>query len=190
MINDADGIVDDAAALTAILDELLIAADTRVSAPTEKVDLSGLVREAVAAAQATAQERGLTLRLVSPAAVNIQAGAPVALKRAVTALVDNALAHATSRVEVHVVVRGRQAEIQVSDDGPGIAEEMMPRLFERFSSARARGGSDQAAALRTGPGPGQRDRPQSWRRSHGPQRGSARTGSGAVPAAADRAAAR
>ena len=75
--------------------------------------------------------------------MNIQAGAPVALKRAVTALVDNALAHATSRVDVHVVVWGGQAEIQVSDDGPGIADEMMPRLFERFSSARTRGGSDQ-----------------------------------------------
>ena len=143
IINDADGIVDDALALTAILDELLMAADTRVSAPTEKVDVSSLVREAVAGAQATAQQRGLTLRVLSPAEVNIQAGAPVALKRAVTALVDNALAHATSRVDVRVVVWGDQAEIQVSDDGPGIADEMMPRLFERFSSHRTRGGSDQ-----------------------------------------------
>ena len=143
IINDADGIVDDALALTAILDELLMTADTRVSVPTEKVDLSSLVREAVAGAQATAQQRGLTLRVLSPAEVNIQAGAPVALKRAVTALVDNALAHATSRVDVHVAVWGGQAEIQVSDDGPGIADEMMPRLFERFSSHRTRGGSDQ-----------------------------------------------
>jgi signal transduction histidine kinase len=143
LVKDADGIVDDAGALTAILDDLLIAADTRVSVPAEKVDVSGLVREAVTAAQATAQERGLTLQLVSPAAVNIQAGAPVALKRAVTALVDNALAHAASCVEVCVEVRGNQVAIRVSDDGPGIADEMMPRLFERFSSARTRGGSDQ-----------------------------------------------
>ena len=143
VINDADGIVDDAAALTAILDELLIAADTRVAPPTEKVEVSGLVSEVVAAAQATAQERGLTLRLVSPAAVTIEAGAPIPLRRAVTALVDNALAHATSRVDVQVVVAGGQVEIRVSDDGPGIGEEMMPRMFERFSSARTRGDLDQ-----------------------------------------------
>ena len=184
IINDADGIVDDALALTAILDELFMAADTRVSAPTEKVDASSLVREAVAGAQATAQQRGLTLCVLSPAEVKIQAAGRSPWKRAVTALVDNALAHATSRVDVRVVVRrsgGDPGQRRRSRDRRRDDAAVVRALLE--SSNPRRLGPDPA--LRTWPGPGQRDRSQSWRRSRRSQRGSARARSGAVPAAAD-----
>ena len=123
---DADGFVADSRALAAILEELLLAADTRTPVPAEPVDLTGLVTEAVSAAQASADERSLALRTVVGGPVVIPAGSSTALKRAVTALVDNALAHARSCVEVSVSQERDRATIQVSDDGPGILTSYSP----------------------------------------------------------------
>ena len=78
---DADGLVADSRALAAILEELLLAADTRTPVPAEPVDLTGLVTEAVSAAQASADERSLALRTVVGGPVVIPAGSSTALGR-------------------------------------------------------------------------------------------------------------
>ena len=64
-------------------------------------------------------------------------GVPAALRRAVTALVDNAVGHARSVVRLEVAVHRGEAVLQVLDDGPGISPEVAPRMFERFTSARS-----------------------------------------------------
>jgi signal transduction histidine kinase len=134
---DVEGIVADTSALTAILEELLLAADTRTPVPQEPVDVAQLVATAVASAQATAAEAGiaLTLEPVTDDTV-LPAGAPTALGRSVTALVDNALGHARSEVVVSVARRGRVVAVEVSDDGPGISEDVLPRMFTRFAGDR------------------------------------------------------
>ncbi|MGB8995794.1 MAG: sensor histidine kinase, partial [Pseudonocardiaceae bacterium] len=63
-------------------------------------------------------------------------GSPVALRRAVTALVDNAVRHAAHEVTVAVQARNGHVLVDVCDDGPGIDPELAPRLFERFVSGR------------------------------------------------------
>jgi two-component system OmpR family sensor kinase len=134
---DAEGIVADSAALTAILEELLLAADVRTPIPQEPIDLQALVRSVVASAQATAERAGISLTLTDRhGSATVSAGAPVALSRSITALVDNALGHARS--EVTVSVRGARhcVEIDVTDDGPGIPDETLPRMFSRFASDR------------------------------------------------------
>lgn len=134
---DAEGIVADTSALTAILEELLLAADVRTPIPQEPVDLGLLVTAAVGAAQATAEQAGVALTLRSgPGPTTVRAGAPTALSRSVTALVDNALDHARSEVAVVVAQRGRSVVVEVTDDGPGIPQEALPRMFERFASGR------------------------------------------------------
>jgi signal transduction histidine kinase len=52
-------------------------------------------------------------------------------------LVDNAVRYTPpgGTVDIAVVVAGQEARIEVRDTGPGIADEEMPRVFERFFRA-------------------------------------------------------
>ena len=100
------------------------------------VDLTALVRDCVDAASGSAEQAGLVLRPPDGQPVRVR-GVDPALRRAVTALVDNALDHARSHVDVTVGLHRRTARVQVVDDGPGISAEVRPRVFDRFTSARA-----------------------------------------------------
>lgn len=136
---DAEGIVVDTSALTAVLEELLLAADVRTPVPREPVDVRALAATAVGSAAATAEAAGVTLTLqVGDGPVVMAAGAPTALGRSVTALVDNALDHARSTVLVSVAQERRWVVVEVIDDGPGISEKTLPRMFSRFASDRPR----------------------------------------------------
>ena len=134
---DVDGVVADAKTLTDILDDLLTAADTRSQAERTTVDLGALVEGVGAATQAAAERSGVTLTVVNvPAQPAVVEGSPPSLRRAVTALVDNAVSHARSAVTISVLASERRVEIVVSDDGPGIPKDVAPRLFDRFASGR------------------------------------------------------
>ena len=75
-----------------------------------------------------------------------------ALTRVVRNLLDNAERHARSAVSISVHESSEQAELQVSDDGPGIPPELRDRVFERFTRAddardRASGGTGLGLAI-------------------------------------------
>jgi two-component system sensor histidine kinase MprB len=64
-------------------------------------------------------------------------GVPSAIERAVSNLLDNAAKWSPPGGEVDVVVRA--GEVTVRDRGPGIADEDLPHVFDRFyRSAAAR----------------------------------------------------
>src|SRR4029450_2303629 len=68
--------------------------------------------------------------------------------RAAGNLVDNAVRHARSQVEVAARVDQNWAVISVSDDGPGIAPGERERVLEGFTRlARARGRNSGGAGL-------------------------------------------
>ncbi len=132
---DLAGVLADTQVLTDILDDLLVAADTRASAPREAVHLGDLAEDVATTARASAEHAGVTL-VVSADGHPVVHGVPTSLRRAVTALVDNAVEHAGARVEVRVQRHHRHVRLTVVDDGPGISSDVAPRLFERFTSTR------------------------------------------------------
>jgi two-component system, OmpR family, sensor histidine kinase MprB len=75
-------------------------------------------------------------------------GVPSTIERAVANLLDNAAKWSPAGGEVEVAVRG--GEVTVRDHGPGIAEEDLPYVFDRFyraSDARGLPGSGLGLAI-------------------------------------------
>ena len=133
---DVEGVLADSRNLTEILDELLLAVDTRNTTARELRALGELAQEVVDSAQAEAQSRGLRLTVQVEGATMVVASV-AALRRSVLALVDNAMDHAEHQVVVRVGRVGRHVLLRVEDDGPGISPDLLPRMFERFASSRA-----------------------------------------------------
>jgi len=129
---EADGVVTDAGHLTDILEDLLLAADARAGSPTVVIDLVELAQQAVAA---VAAERAVTVTLRPPQRAVRVRGTRGGLRRALTALLDNAVRHADTTVTVTVEQSDSRAVVDVTDDGPGIDPAILPRMFERFASS-------------------------------------------------------
>jgi two-component system sensor histidine kinase MtrB len=61
------------------------------------------------------------------------------IERVLTNLVGNALQHGAPPVRVQAEARDRHVRISVSDQGPGVPEAVVPRLFERFERGASSG---------------------------------------------------
>jgi signal transduction histidine kinase len=105
----------------------------RRAAPLVPLNLSELVRDAVADTVPQAHARGSELELVAPDAVTVL-GDAVALKALVRNLADNALRYspAGARVELRVQRDADGVLLGVDDNGPGIPPAERERVFDRF----------------------------------------------------------
>jgi len=130
-----DEIVSDAKALTGILEDLLISADPRQDAERITLDLARVADEVAAGARAEAGERGIVIERTGDVGVTVS-GVRVSLARLTLALVSNALDHARSSIKIAVSNHGKEAWLEVRDDGPGFPAGAAERVFERFASAR------------------------------------------------------
>jgi heavy metal sensor kinase len=133
-----------------LVDDLLALA--RREAPTfaiEQVDLGKAVTEASEEFLAVAEAREIVLdRAIAPGVAVMGDGD--ALKRAVANLLENAvrLAPTGSRIRLAVGSERGLAWVAVSDEGPGIAAEDQPRVFDRFWRAdKARSRADGGTGL-------------------------------------------
>ncbi len=114
---------------------------------TATVDLVRLVREEVAALAPLALQRGQELQFASEREHVGTAGDEAALKGLVRNLLDNAIRYTPvdGRIAVSLDWRDARVRLRVSDSGPGIAEDLCERVFERFF--RVPGNRDQGAGL-------------------------------------------
>ena len=135
----------------------LDAAETPLElAPTPLLDVA---EEIAASLGPLAQENGLELH-ARGSTVFAQANL-ARLRQVVRALTDNALKYATTKVSLVVDEQAGRGRITISDDGPGIAAEHLPKLSERFyrvdaarSRARGSGADAKAQPQRSGAGLG------------------------------------
>ncbi len=121
--------------LTALVDDLLLLARSdsgAVAMERMPVDLGDVAFEAASALGRTAADRGVHV-LVDPEPAMV-AGDSARLRQLVMILVDNAVRHSPRDGHVGVTVRGERAiaSIEVTDEGPGVRDEDMPHVFDRF----------------------------------------------------------
>jgi len=119
------------------------------------VDLAALVRAVVGMLEDSPRSRGVRLTLsVGPGADGGRAnyfvtGHDSRLAQVVTNLVDNACSFSEPGGEVRVALRreGDNAEIVVEDDGPGVPDHALERIFERFYTDRPNEGFGENSGL-------------------------------------------
>lgn len=140
----------DVARLQALTTDLLLLAKLDAGDPgtAEELDLAQIVAEEAAQTRPRPEVK-VTMDLAPDLLVQ---GSADQLRRLVANLVDNAVRHASSSVEVSLTPGENQAVLEISDDGPGIPPEHRDTVFDRFTRldhARTRdtGGSGLGLAI-------------------------------------------
>ncbi|MGO4745818.1 two-component system sensor histidine kinase CreC [Serratia quinivorans] len=124
-----------------LVDKLLVQArlESRPGLETAPLAIAALVRQAVAGKEAQAARRGIVLQIEGTEEITLT-GDALLISQALTNLLDNALDFTPAGGSIGV--RGERHEshyrITVSDDGSGIPDYALDKVFERFYSlARA-----------------------------------------------------
>jgi two-component system, OmpR family, sensor histidine kinase CreC len=115
--------------------ELTALESRRVLDNTQPVALLPLLEELAHASHGVATQRGCRITVAASDDATVEAD-PFLLRRAVSNLLDNALDFSPEggHVELGLEVKGRWAQITVSDQGPGIPIYAEDKVFEKFYS--------------------------------------------------------
>lgn len=131
---------DSSGRLDALVSQFLELARAEAGMPREdrvEVDVGALARGLVSALEPSFAEVTFVVDAEPATVVN---GVAPRLDSLLRNLLDNAASFAGAEGEVRVRVRreGPAVVLEVSDSGPGIAAEDLPRVFDRFFTTRAR----------------------------------------------------
>lgn len=124
---DIKDLQDDVAEMQRLLDEYLAFARGQGGESAIMVQMEDFLEDI----RVNAARKGtdISLHMDTPLALRAR---PAALKRCITNLVENAAGHA-DHVHLSAQQYGRQIEITVDDDGPGIPPEQMEDAFRPFN---------------------------------------------------------
>lgn len=97
------------------------------------LDLGKLVKSCIADFISIAEKRRIDLGMIhdEPAVIRANAGD---LRILFNNLLDNAIRYTPEggRIDVSVAVANQKASVEILDNGPGIPEPLLPRVFDRF----------------------------------------------------------
>ena len=101
------------------------------------VDLRSIVEAALDAARPLAASNGVELQAELPDQPLDTVGDATRLQQVVGNILGNALKFTGSggHVALRLLVEGKLAHLEIEDDGPGIAPEFLPVMFDRFKQA-------------------------------------------------------
>jgi signal transduction histidine kinase len=127
--------------------ELAMLDSNRVTPEFEQFSLPELIHDVVQEFELQAREADVSLEVNPPdAAVSVYADISL-IQRVLENLVGNALKYTPAGGKVSISVRPSAAGVgvSVSDNGPGIPEEALPRIFDRFYKAEGQGDSGRGS---------------------------------------------
>ncbi|MFD9896115.1 sensor histidine kinase [Amycolatopsis sp. NPDC059027] len=134
---EVDQLVSGTRELGEVVDDLLLSARLRAEPPRmEPVELGALAEQAVAAEAVRAGERNVRISVSDDGGAYVVPGVPTALRRVLSALLDNAIGHTPPGGTIEVTLGApdeRHVELCVRDSGVGFEQRDAPRLFERFA---------------------------------------------------------
>jgi signal transduction histidine kinase len=145
-----DAILESVERLSKLINDVLdlTTGDTRgVALEKERVDIAGLCRAAAETAKAKAAEKAQQLEIeISPGAGHVF-GDSRRLRESIEHVLQNAMAYTDRKGRITLSADGdkKQARISVSDNGPGIDEADIPRVFDRFDRVAEAGVRGEAA---------------------------------------------
>ena len=143
-------IVESVERLSKLIDDVLdlTTGDARgVALEKERVDIAGLCRAAIETAKPRAGEKTQKLEVeISPSAGHVFGDAR-RLRESVEHVLQNAIAYTDRKGRISLSADGdkKQAVIRIHDNGSGIAEEDLPRVFNRFDRVAEAGVRGEAA---------------------------------------------
>ena len=136
-----------------VLDVSRIAAG-KIRLHIQPVDLSLVLRDALATVTPSAEAKGVRLESILDAQVGPVSGDPDRLQQVIWNLLSNAVKFTPrgGRVQLRLQRVNSHVEMTVSDTGIGIREDFLPHLFERFrqgdsTTTRAHGGLGLGLAI-------------------------------------------
>lgn len=135
----AEIILEESDRMTALVEQLLSLSkiDSAQSIPKlSPYDVREIVDDAVISLAPVFARNGIELRVMKEDSRLIANCNENQLRKAFTNLLSNALRHAESFVKFSCKAESGKIIIVVSDDGGGINEEDLPRVFERFYTGR------------------------------------------------------
>jgi two-component system sensor histidine kinase SenX3 len=123
--------------LTAMISDLVALSQVQGDAPLRNstpVSVENIISEAVDATKIAAEQKGIEVAISENTDVGRIFGDEEQLHVALSNLITNAIKYSPNNTKVGIGARRKDdlIEISVTDQGPGIPEESLSRIFERF----------------------------------------------------------